>query len=194
MNEINTLSKNCLYEMKRILRECAFSSSLINSCDELVAYVREDLDLDKFKAWLEFNSNNFKSKTNQVSYFKKSFLNELDKGTFDIIKVEYIPNTQALLNEMRARGICVLADEGVWVNVLFDYLLNEKKVDLDTCATLNHKVLDYMSNQEFSNYKELIKSSNTLKKYQIDWELIEKRTRNEIDKWNDLLEETESEE
>ena len=167
---------------------------------ELINYIDEntkrasasDFDETSFLNWLY--ENDIKSKGNPSAYVKSCFVKELEAGTFrPQPKVEYMPNTQVLLNEMRDREIVLLADDVVFVNVLFNYLLN-KGVDGGTCRELNRKILSYMKTHDFREYKELIKQSNTLKQYNIDWKHIDKEVKKDIKEWNDLLNELESEE
>ena len=146
----------------------------------------DDFDENRFIDWLF--EKDIEHKTNPKAYIKMCLKKEIEAGTFKPkAKVEYIPNTQPLLNDMRDKGICVLADDSVWVNVLFGYLLNNKKVDGGTCRTLNKKILDYMTTKSFSEYKDLIMKSNTLKPYDIDWNYIERETQRINKEWNGLL-------
>lgn len=169
----------------------------INAINYINATIRlttnDDFDENEFNGWLL--ENDIESKVNPSAYVKKAFKEQLDKGTFKSKpKVEYLPNTQELINEMREKGICILADESVWVSELFNYLLNDLKLDSSVLKELNHKVLDYMKTKEFSEYKDLLRKSKALSLYPIDWKHIETRTQNEILKWNELLDDLESEE
>lgn len=186
----NVYSNDLLLECKELIRKCVSNSCLKVNCDEILTCVHEPIDTDKFESWLSFNLETFKSKTNQSSYFKKSFVNELNKGTFTISKVEYIPNTQELINQMREK-IVLLADDTAYLTVLWDYMLNDKKIELSTCKKLNQQVIVYMTGT-FEDYKSLLKRSNTLKPYNVDWELIDKRTAEYINSWNQTLDELES--
>lgn len=180
-------------DMKEIIRVCISNSNLKVNCDDILSCIHEEIDTDKFSSWLSFNLDNFKSKTNQASYFKKSFLNELDKGTFKLVKIHYLPNTQPLINEMRERNMMILAEDSAYLYVMFDYLLNVKKIDINTISLLNRKVLSYMSDdQTFADYKKLLKSANTLKPYNVEWELIDKQTTELNEKWNMMLDGLES--
>ena len=187
-------SNVCLIECKEIVRKCIVSSSLNINCDEILTYIQEEIDTDKFDSWLQFNLETFKSKTNQASYFKKSFLNELSKGTFKKEHLYFLPNTQPLINAMRDKNITILADETAYLYVMWDYLLNIKKIDEKTCVELNNKVITYMHDgQTFSDYKKLLKNSKTLKEYGVDWELIDQKAQEYIGGWNNILNELESE-
>ena len=165
---------------------------------DVVNYIELNVDDDDFdeKVFIEWLfDKDIEHKANPNAYLKSCLKKEIKAGTFKPQpKVSYVPNTQVLINEMRERGICVLADESVWVNVLFTYLLNEKEVDEATCRTLNKQVLNYMETKCFGEYKDLLMKSKTLLPYGIDWEYIEKKTETEIRKWNDLLDDLESEE
>ena len=188
-------SNDCLYECKELVRECVNKSSLQIDCDEIVACIHEEIDIEKFKSWLSFNLVNFKSKTNQTSYFKKSFENELKKGTFKVsAKVDYLPNTQELINEMRNKGIVILADDTDWLNVAWWHILNETKLPMSECMKLNRTILRYMKTEKFSEYQKLLMNSNTLKPLGIDWKTIEQEAIVARRHWIDIMEELESEE
>lgn len=147
-----------------------------------------ELDNETFNEWLI--ANEVEKKSNPSAYLKACFKRELLAGTFKAKpKVNYIPNTQPLINAMMEKGICVSCDESAYVYELWHYLLNVKRIDYRECMELNHKVLDYMkAGQSFTEYKDLLQNSNTLKKYDVDWELIDKNTEKAIKEWNDLLE------
>jgi len=167
---------------------------VINYINRIVETTNEnDFSEERFNEWLI--EVEVESKANPSAYIRSCFKTELEKGTFrPRAKVEYIPNTQDLINQMRIKGICVLADESVWVSVLYKYLLNEKHVDSATCKKLNQSILNFMETKCFKEYKELVMNSNTLKPYDINWEYIEAETKAEINKWNAMLDDLESEE
>ena len=164
---------------------------VINYIDEKTKRASSsEFDENSFLDWLE--EYGVKDKQNPSAYIKACFKKELDRGTFKPkAKVKYMPNTQVLINEMRDRGICVLADEYVWVDVLFNYLLNEKKIDGATCRELNHLILNYMTTKDFREYKELLMKSKTLKPIGVDWEYIENKTKASVQEWNAMLDDIE---
>ena len=146
-----------------------------------------------FNDWLFIKD--VEHKNNPNAYIKSCFQKELDNGTFQPrAKVEYLPKTQVLINEMRDRGIAVLADDSVWLSVVWEHLVNFKEINLRELQVLNHKILEFMKTKEFSEYKELLMNSNTLKKYHINWKLIELKVDTKIKDWNSLLEDWKSEE
>lgn len=167
---------------------------------EVVNYINEqltneeDFDSEVFNSWLV--SKDIEHKNNPNAYIRSCFIKELQKGTFKPQpKVEYIPNTQVLINEMRDRGICVLANDSAYIYVLWKYIINEAKITIDECVRLNRTILSFMKRgQSFNEYKRLLKKSNTLKAYHINWDYIEDKTNELIKKWDDTLEALESEE
>ena len=181
---------NCLFELKRTLGECATTSCLNINVDEILNCVHEDIDTDKFKGWLEYNLDKIKSKTNQTSYLKKSFQIEQSKGTFKKEpQIEYLPNTQPLLNALREKGISVSYVQSAYISVLFDYLLNTLKINKDTLTTLNHQILDYMKpNQCCDDYIKFIKKSKVIKKLDIDWNYIDEKSKKELEAWEEMFE------
>ena len=186
---------DCLYECKRIVRECVSSSSLNINCDDILNCIHEEIDTDKFNSWLSYNLNTFKSKTNQHSYFKKSFLIELEKGTFKKVIVNYIPNTQPFINALREHGCCVLADDSAYLFIVWDRLLNKYKVPSNIAEDLNNKILNYLDvNSNFEDYKTLLIKSKTLAPYKVDWDEIDKDAKAYIAEWDKMLDDLESEE
>ena len=167
---------------------------VIKYIDVIVEAISEsDFDEKMFLSWLV--DNDVRNKSNPSAYIKACFKRELEAGTFRPMpkeEVHYLPNTQEFINEMRLRGICILADDSVYAKVLFEYLLNDLEIDSEILRKLNHKILKYMKQgQSFNDYKELLKQSNTLKDHKIDWEYIEKQALKEIKEWNDLLDDIE---
>ena len=179
-NELN----NC----KLIVSKLINNSNLNISCDEITAHIHEEIDTDKFSSWLNYNLDKFKSKTNQASYFKKAFVNELERGTFTLVKVEHLPNTQPLINELRSKGIVVLADDTAYLYVMWNQLLNLTKIPLDLAVKVNRQAINSLGiSDNFETYKKLIKNSTLLKNYRIDWENIELKTIVFISNWNKTL-------
>ena len=168
--------------------------NIINYINRIIERLSSsDFEENSFLNWLY--ENDVESKNNPSAYIKKCFKEQLDLGTFKPKpKINYIPNTQVLANEMRDRGVVILADDSVWLSVVWEYLVNFKGVDLVELQDLNHKILNFMKTNEFSEYKELLVNSNTLKKYDINWKLIELNVDMKIKDWNSLLDEWKSEE
>lgn len=154
----------------------------------------EEFDEEMFVEWLKVND--IEHKNNPNGYIKSCFKKELDRGTFrGRAIVKYVPNTQVLINEMRDRGICVLADDSVWLGVIWGHLINFQSLSMSQCRSLNQKILNYMGDSKsFSDYKKLLKNSQALKPLNINWEALEAVVEFEITKWNKTLDELESEE
>ncbi len=168
--------------------------NVINYIDEITKRASSsDFDEKSFLNWLvEYDIGN---KSNPSAYVKACFKKELDRGTFKPKpQVLYIPNTQVLINELREKGIAILADDSVWLNIVWEHLLNFKEGNLSELQQLNHKILKFMKTKEFSEYKELLMNSNTLKQYNINWKLLEMKVVARIKDWNSILDEFESEE
>lgn len=156
----------------------------------------DDFEEETFNEWLIIKD--IEHKNNPSAYLRSCFKKELEKGTFKPkAKVNYIPNTQVLINAMRDKGICVMANDSVWLAVVWEHLL-WLEIDFKECQELNHKILDYMNeNKSFDTYKKLLMNSNSLKKYDINWALLEEKVKIKIlgwDKYLEYLESLESEE
>ena len=152
-----------------------------------------DFDIDSFNEWLI--EKDIANKINPSAYVKSCFAKELEHGTYKArTEIKYIPAYQPLINAMREKGICVLNDDCVYLGCLWDYLLEDKKLGIDTCKKLNHQVVDYMEKgQSFIDYVNLLKNSNTLKKYEIDWLVVDERAKKELHERNELMKKFESE-
>ena len=164
--------------------------NVINYINKILETMTED-DFDEkvFRDWLEIKDIEFKNNPN--AYIKSCFKKELEKGTYKPkAKVEYVPNTQELINELRDRGMCILADESVWLSVVWGNIINIKDIDIKACKELNHKIIEYMGeSKSFNDYKKLLMNSNTLKPYNINWGLLEEKTKLVILGWDKYLDE-----
>ena len=188
-----TLSNDMLCKCKEIICERINSSCLNINVDDILNCVHEEIDSNKFNSWFDYNLQTFQNKQNQTSYFKKAFINELNKGTFKVEEITYIPNTQEFINELRLNGMVLLADDTVYLSVLWEELLNTYKMPEDAARELNRNIINYKPEQTFSEYKELIKKSNTIKALNVDWNLIEQKAAKLNMSWDELLNDLESE-
>ena len=187
MNNENELNK-----CKLVVRDIIIKSNLNVSCDEVLTRIHEEIDTDKFSSWLNYNLDKFKSKTNQASYFNKAFANELDRGTFTLVKLQYLPNTQPLINELRSKGIVLLADDTAYLYVMWDQLLNYTKIPFNVATEVNRQAIDSLGiSDTFESFKKSVKNSKLLKDYRIDWDNIELKTIVFISQWNKTLDELE---
>ena len=183
MNNENELNK-----CKLVVRDIIIKSNLNVSCDEVLTRIHEEIDTDKFSSWLNYNLDKFKSKTNQASYFNKAFANELERGTFTLIKLQHLPNTQPLINELRSKGIVLLADDTAYLYVMWDQLLNYTKIPFNVATEVNRQAINSLGiSDTFDTFKKLIKNSKLLKDYRIDWDNIELKTIVFISNWNKTL-------
>ena len=188
-NELNNINK-CITDIKSII-----SSSCLNiNCDDILTYIHEEIDADKFQTWFNFNLDNFKNKSNQNQYFKKSFINELQKGTFTPSKVYHLPVTEPLINELRSKGVVILADDSAYLYTMWEELLNHYKVPRDICVQVNRFAINNLQiTSEFKHYVQLIQNNSLFKPYNINWADIKHRTDAFIKRWNETLDELESE-
>ena len=181
-----------MMNMKLVNIPSYISIEVVNYINEQLTN-EEDFDSEVFNSWLV--SKDIEHKNNPNAYIRSCFVKELQKGTFKPQpKVEYLPNTQVLINDLREKGVCVLADDTAYISVLWNYILSETSLGIDECRQLNRKLVAYLKQgSSFNEYKTLLKKSNTLKKFNIDWKLIDKKTEDYIGKWNKLLDSLESE-
>lgn len=186
-------------ELKRRVRECISTSSLNINCDDIIERVREDFDINKFKAWFQYNENKIKSKTNQSSYFKKSFLIELEKGTFNKNETkdfdanwllsQVLPTLHKYLPMFTDNIDEGFGDETFFIENLQIYLYENDILTIDEINTLNSKVMNYITtfeNVKLSDYREYIKKSQLLKG-KVDWEEIDRREINARQSYEKLI-------
>lgn len=132
----------------------------------------------------------------RINPYVKAIANKVDVERFGNAKVNYVPNVQPLINDLRDKKILILADDTVWLSVTWKHILNHTPIDLNECMALNHKIVAYMlshNERTFEEYKSLLKKSKALKEYEIDWKAIEDKVCVEIMAWNLKLSEMESE-
>ena len=182
------LNSNNLSNIHSVLecKELIINTSLAINVDDTLSCVRKEIDTEKFKTWLSANLTKFKSKDNPNTYFKKSFETEYNKGTFDL-SIQ-IPNTQVLINAIREKGIKMSNNDSAFLSVLYDYLLNNLKVDRQVLIDLNRHLIDYLQEgQSFNQYKDYLKRSKTLRSYKIEWDYLEEKTKILIKCWEEML-------
>ena len=198
---------NCI-ELKEVLRAYATTSCLKIDCDDTIKCVREEVDIEKFKNWFEYNLEKFKSKTNQSSYFKKSFITELEKGTFKPLPKVYKKYSDSellcsvlptLYKHLGAFGIDMangFGDETFFVENLQIYIIQKKILSIDELNELNDRVMSYITSLEspkLTDYRIYIKKAQALKD-KVNWaevERIEKKERKAFDELMSLFKEDE---
>lgn len=190
---------NCLFELKRSVCECITTSCLNINCDDVIECIHEEIDLTKFKKWFQYNENKIKSKTNQTSYFKKSFLNELQNGTFKPKPKEEINEFQVLADVMptlykyletfevdTSKGF---DDETFFVEELQLYIVENKILTIDELNVLNERVMNYITTNEspkLTDYRNTIKKTQSLKD-KVNWEEIDKRENERRKDFNETM-------
>lgn len=188
-----------LIDLKRSVCECITTSCLNINCDEVIECVRENIDINKFKSWLKYNENKIKSKTNQTSYFKKSFLNELEKGTFKPIdRGDYnqseilslvLPTLYKYLPIFNTNIDDAFGDETFFIENLQLYIYENDILTIEQLNILNERVMGYITtfeNPKLSDYREYIKKTQSLKG-KVDWEEIERREMKDKQEFDELM-------
>lgn len=180
------ISNDCLNECKEQLCACIKESNLDINCDEIKNALTQEIDIKKFKTWFQANTNNFKSKTNPHSYFKKAFLAELSKGKFEVEEISI--DTVSLMRAFELKGIKTTSDDSLYAEIMWETII-KAGMAIESVVELNHKILDYMtSEQTFQDYVALVKRSNAVKAYKVDWEKIQKEYSSSISEWNNMIE------
>ena len=167
---------------------CAYvkESSLNIDCDDIKSALTKEISFSKFKTWFDSKITTFTTKQNQHIYFKKAFVTELQKGTFDIDEISL--DTTSLITALRNKGVSVLSDDTAYIEIMWLEII-ASGMSIDDAKNLNHQIVDYMkSGQTIAEYVNLVKRSNALKGYQIDWNKIQTRYEEEIELWDKALE------
>ena len=158
-----------------------------------------DFDEERFNFWLE--EKKISSKNNPSAYVKSCFKKELELGTFtkpESPEIEYVPATQTFINSLREKGIKIIPEDTMQIDVTFSYLLNNLILTPDELRQLNQNIVDYMVSlnkpQTTSDFLELMRKSKTLKGRFIDWVAIGKEAQKLNEEWDRLLAELKADE
>ena len=158
-----------------------------------------DFDEERFNFWLE--EKKISSKNNPSAYVKSCFKKELELGTFtkpEAPEIEYVPATQTFINSLREKGIKIIPEDTMHIDVAFSYLLNNGILTPDELRALNQSIVDYMVGlnkpQTTSDFLELMRKSKTLKGRFVDWVAIGKEAADLNAEWDRLLKELEDHE
>ena len=190
MNDKNCIVSNVL-KCKEQISAHVSSSCLSIDCEDITNALTEEIDIDKFIEWFDRNIDTFKTKQVIQPYFKRAFLTELNRGTFKLKTVVF--NVSTLADVMKQKGISVSTDDTLHLDIMWGEIYR-RGMSADQIALLNHKVLDYMeSGQTFTDYVALIKKSNAIKVYEVDWDKVNAEYETELAKCKKILNELASE-
>ena len=184
MNNLTNISNDCLYDCKEQMRSCILSSNLNIDPDEICSVITERIDVEKFKEWLERNIYIFKTRDNKQTYFNRAFINELQKGTFElkIPSLSYV----TLIMALREKGITVYGVDTCYLEVMWNWLV-EHGCDIKAAQKLNRQIVDYMKEgQTFNDYVNLVKKSKLISAMTVDWDSIQAQYQKELDEWDEL--------
>lgn len=185
METLNTNSNDCLNECKELIRKHISSSSLKIDCEDIISVIQKPLDANLFKGWLDRNIGTFISKTNIQTYFKKAFINEMFKGTFDVKEPNTNPHT--LIEALRNKGVIITSSETLFLDIMWRAYL-KRGMKIEDIQKLNNQIVNYMQKGEaFEDYVSYVKRSKTTKPYDVDWGTIQKEYDQEITTWEDLI-------
>lgn len=180
------ISNDCLNECKEQMCACIKESSLDINCDEIKNALTQEIDIKKFKTWFQANTNNFKTKTNPHSYFKKAFLAELSKGKFEVEEISI--DTGSLMRAFELKGIIATSDDSLYAELMWETII-KAGMAIESVVELNHKIVGYMKkDQTFQDYVSLVKRSKAIKSYNVDWEKIQERYSSLLSKWDKTME------
>ena len=187
MEEKDTnISNDCLYGCKEQMRRCVSSSSLNINCDDILKTLTEEIDIDKFKAWLDRASNSINSKQNKQAYFNRAFQKELEKGTFEINESGI--NGVTLFQALREKGVKVIQEDTCYIMVMWGEIFYKCGVKAETIQQLNRKIVDYMKEGQTSkDYINYVKNSQLVSSLKIDWDKVQKEYEKEYAEWQEIL-------
>ena len=185
----NTYSNNSLDVCKEQIRTYINNSSLKVNSDDIVSVLTQEIDVRKFKDWLDRNENYISTKEFQHNYFKKAFMNELSKETFkaDPVTIE----TLSLIKAMRIKGIKVTSNSNLYLESMTAEAYRSG-MSAEDINDLNRRIIVYMKEgQTFDDYVALFKKSNSVKSYKIDWQTVEDKYQKSLATWNEVLTDSE---
>ena len=169
----------------------------INYLDEITnsfinSFINDNnFDLEIFNKWV--NDNYIKTKNNPNAYVRKIFQKELEKGTFmnNTPKIEYVPSCTLLFNAMREKGIKVIPNDTLYIQIFENYLLDKKILTPDELIENNHGgikfLLDKIKEPTSTDFINAFKRSKMLKGKTIDYEWIASIYGKQLKEWNELL-------
>ena len=186
MKDNNTCSNDLYCKCKELMREHVVKSSLNINCDDIFNALTEEIDIIKFKSWFDRNITQFKTKQNIQTYFKKAFMNELKNGSFKVEEIHI--DTTSLVSALRNKGIKVTDIDPLYLEIMWEHII-KAGMPIKDCESLNHKAVDYLKEgQVFDDYVDIIKRSNAVKHYNVDWDSISQELNVEMKKWESVLE------
>lgn len=149
-------------------------ASVINYINNVIKDNKRFIE-ERFQLWIE--NNEIENKNNPSAFVNKCFLKELRRGTFyepEAPKIEHVPNSQALFNYMREKGVIVKNTSTIDIDISNTYLLKHGIVNVEEMQVLNQEITKYLADNKLStdNYLDLLMKSNTLKGRFIDWNAI----------------------
>lgn len=180
-----------------MLNSNSLDTALYNRCanknitEKIVSYVRdvcEKNDLSYLKVAEELTRVvNTTPDIWHLEKFVKAVVARLDKEKYRTSNIVYVPNTIPFLADLEEKHIKVFAGDGIWLDTVWSYLLNECGMESSNCMALNHKIVSYMlehKKESFDDYKELLKQQ-----YSVNWDYIEEQAAKSLSEWNKIMEE-----
>ena len=144
-----------------------------------------EIDFDKFKVWFDENKDKIANAYNRQRYFNTAFKDQMKKETF--MAKGLVAECNTLVKVMRERGIVVTKDDCLYISIMWNYIFAQGMTENQAC-NLNHKVLEYMEDgQTFNDYLGLIKRSNAIKPFNIDWDKVQSDYEKELATWTVML-------
>lgn len=185
-------SNDCLNECKEQIRKCISSSSLKINYEDITSVIVKPINVNSFQEWLDRNINTFNSKTNIQTYFKKAFINEMSKGTFDYKEPAINPTT--LIEALRNKGVVITPNDTLYIDIMWRYYL-KRGMKIEEVQKLNSQIVAYMKEgQTFNDYISLVKRSKPTQAYKINWIAIDVEYDHNKKMWEDIITLTPNEE
>lgn len=150
-------------------------------------YITKEYDYELIGNWLAESNLTFKS--SPINWLKKALVNELEKGTFE--KRESHCAIHPFLVVLKENNIKILENADCYLSVMFDYLINKNLISQAELVSANQKAIKYLANKDKTtdDFIALWKQSKLSKERNIDWELIDRLSQEQTEKWVKLLEE-----
>ena len=155
---------------------------------------RKDFNEDKFIDWLQ--SNDVESKNNPSSYVRSCFMKELNDGTFfkseeEVKETKYFTISGCSFYQFaRKEGVDITVEQTGYLDIFFEYLINNKIMTPEEVREGNHKILKFMLDNKYTSgdqFIDLWKNSKTLRNKVIDYQLIQTKYEELIKEWKELM-------
>lgn len=179
--------------IKDELNGCSGYAFIDRALAELDAEIKKHktFNCDEFKKW--FHSRNVSYRISPISFLTKCGMEDIKKGNFDDNTLSNSDTAvycaQHLFNAMRNRGINVLVEDTVYINLVEAYILKQGLMTLQQLIEWNHQAVDCLANKgkTSKDFIFLFKNTKAMRALKLPFNELEKEIKKFNDEWNALI-------